>query len=120
MAAGVYNFKVEQGVAYSFTVTYQDKDNVVIPLTGYTANGKIKLKMSDPTHIAEFVCTVNEPEGKVTVLLPSDVLNSITFKANKFDDYVEAVYDILLTKSDEVPLPIRLLNGTIKISPKVT
>lgn len=120
MAAGVFNFKVEQGVEYTFNAVYKDKDNVVIPLTDYTAAGKIKLKMSDPLHVAEFICTVDESLGKVTVVLQSDALDGIKFKANKFDDYVEAVYDILLTKVGEVTKPIRLLNGTIKISPKVT
>lgn len=120
MAAGVYNFKVEQGVACTFSVFYKDKSNLVIPLTDYSAAGKIKLKMSDAEHIAEFNCVVDAPLGKVVVTLPENALNGVTFKANKHDDYVEAVYDILLTKSSETPAPIRLLNGTIKISPKVT
>ena len=120
MAAGVYNFNVEQGVGYSFSVTYTDTSNQVIPLTDYTAIGKIKLKMSDTTPVAEFICTVIPAEGQVNIELAHDALNGIIFKANKFDDYVEAVYDLLLVKTSSPPKPIRLLNGTIKISPKVT
>ena len=120
MAAGVYNFKVEQGVGYSFSVAYAEKNGQVIPLTGYTAIGKIKLKMSDTTPVAEFNCTVVPAEGKVNVELAHDALNGIVFKSNKFDDYVEAVYDLLITKDNSPSKRIRLLNGTIQISPKVT
>lgn len=120
MAAGVYNFKVEQGIGYTFTADYIDKDGVPIDLTGYTGRSSIKLKMSDANPVADFIITINPLIGKVTVKLPHDALNHIAVKGNKFNDYVEAVYDIILEKSNEDPEPIRLLNGTIQISPKVT
>jgi predicted nucleic acid-binding Zn ribbon protein len=120
MAAGVYNFKVEQGVGYTFSVIYKDKDNNVIPLTDYLATGKMKLKMSDPTPIATFNCSVIGAEGKVVIQLAHDALTNLPLKGNKFNDYIEAVYDIILEKSGEDPAPIRLLNGTVQISPKVT
>lgn len=120
MAAGVYNFKVEQGVEYAFSVVYKNKEGVPIDLTGYSGYGNIKLKMSDTSPVASFVISIDPLIGKASVSLPFNALNNITFKGNKFNDYVEVVYDIILKKSNADPKPIRLLNGTIQVSPKVT
>lgn len=120
MAAGVYDIKVEQGVAYSFNAIYKDKNNQIVPLTGYSAVGSIKLKMSDTEPLAFFNCTVVPAEGKVIIKLPYNALDHVKVKGNKHNDYVEAVYDIKLVKSAEDPEPIRFLNGSVLISPKVT
>lgn len=120
MAAGVYNFNLEQGVLHTFTITYKDKDDQVISLAGFNVAGGFKLKMSDPEPLAFFQFEMEPELGQIKVVIPSDALAGIVLKANSFDDYVPAVYDIYLVKVGEVPEYTRLLNGTINISPQVT
>ncbi len=120
MAAGVFNFKVEQGIKYSFNAFYKTGNQEVIPLTDYSAKGEIKYKMSDKSPVAEFTFTIVPAEGKLVVTLPANALDSLVFKGNTFNDYVQLVYDIIIYKANDNESPIRLLNGVIDVSPKVT
>ena len=120
MAAGVYNFKVEQGVSYSFKITYKDKNVNPIPLDDYTPYGSIKLKMSDTGSVAQFGFEKLAGIGELQVKLAHNAFSNVQIKANSFNDYVQGVYDIYLVKSDESQEHIRLLNGVIDISPQVT
>lgn len=120
MPAGVYNFNVEQGVGMHFTVEYRDGSGAPKDLTDWFARGQIKSRMSDCDPIAEFVIEFTDrAEGKLKVGLPPDALTDVKIKGNRYDSFLEAVYDIELYKADDDEV-IRLLNGTVKISPEVT
>lgn len=120
MAAGVYNFKVEQGIKYQFNAKYVDEAQNPIPLTGYVAAGSIKMKMSDPNPIANFDISINTTTSDITVILAADALDNVVLKSNNHSDYVSAVYDIILYNPSVANSEIRLLNGTINISPRIT
>jgi len=118
MAAGIYNMELEQGVTKTIQVTYQDSDEQAIDLTGYQGRGSIRYKATDADVIAEFEVTVTTPlEGKVTIVLDADALTNLTLKGKAYNELTMGVYDIELYKDDNV---IRLLNGTVSISPEVT
>lgn len=120
MAAGVYNFKVEQGVGNTFTIDYRDGSGAPKDLTNYNVRGHIKDKMSSCDPVAQFDIEITEPtEGKMKVVLASSALTHIKLKSNRYDQYVDFVYDIeLYTENDEEV--IRILNGIIQVSPEVT
>lgn len=123
MPAGVHNFIVEQGVGYEFTVQYRQGDGDYKDLTDYSARGHIKEKMSACDVLAEFDIEIIEPlEGTLKVSLSPSDLTHVKVKGNRHDSYMECVYDIELYKQEdgEDVEVIRLLNGTVKISPEVT
>lgn len=119
MPAGVYNFKMEQGVQHTFSIEYKAGNGTAKDLTEYQGRGQIKTKMSDQTPLAVMNIEITEPlEGKLTVTIPANALEGKFLQGTSFDDYIEAVYDIELYKTDlDV---IRLLNGKVLISPEVT
>ena len=121
MAAGVYNFEVEQGASKSFSVTLKDSLGVAIDLTGYSGRGQIKLKASDAVPLAELVVEVTDPtNGLVTVSLPAAALSGkAAIKGSSYSSKVAAVYDVELYTADDEDV-IRLLNGAVQISPEVT
>lgn len=121
MAAGVYNFEVEQGASKSFSVNLKDSLGVAIDLTGYSGRGQIKIKASDAVPLAELVVEVTDPaNGGVTVSLPAAALSGhVSIKGASYSAKVPAVYDVELYTDDDEDV-IRLLNGAVQISPEVT
>ena len=49
MAAGKYNFVIEQGTTLDFDVEYKDSTNTAIDLSDYTARMQIKDKIGGST-----------------------------------------------------------------------
>lgn len=120
MPAGVYNFTAEQGVGMSFTVEYRDGAGAPKDLTNWFARGHIKERMGDCDPIAELdIEFTDRLGGKIEVSLAPDALANVKIKGNRYDNFLEAVYDIELYTADDVEV-IRILNGTVKISPEVT
>lgn len=122
MPAGTYDFTAEQGVGTSFTVEYRDNSGAAKDLTDWEARGHIKAKMSDCDPIAVFDITITDPiNGKLKVALNSGSLEKVDIRTRSHNDYMSCVYDIELFKPGTEPEEvIRLLNGTVKISPEVT
>ncbi|QDP56493.1 MAG: putative L-shaped tail fiber protein [Prokaryotic dsDNA virus sp.] len=119
MAAGVYNFELEQGADHIFRITYTDGVGTPIDITGYTAVGTIKLKLSDSSVWATMnVVVENGPAGIFFISIPASETTGKMLKSSKHDDYVEAVYDIKIT--DTSGNQHRLLNGIVNISPEVS
>jgi hypothetical protein len=116
--AGKYNISVNQGSTFRLAAVYKDSLGDAIDLTGYEGRGQIKFKATDTAPIAEFNVTVPTPlEGSVLIELDADALANVQLKGESYSQKTTAVYDIELYSGDEV---IRLLNGTVSISPEVT
>ena len=65
MAAGRYDFIIEQGATFSRQVTWQDENGVGINLAGYTITGKLRKKTSDNKEIASFNCVLITPASGI-------------------------------------------------------
>jgi hypothetical protein len=62
MAAGIYNFAIEQGATLNKVITWKDGDNAAINLTGYTAVAQFR-----PTISASPVLTLSSVTGGITL-----------------------------------------------------
>lgn len=114
--AVLHNIRVDQGATYKLTLTYTPAKD----LTGFSGRGQIKTRYEDTSPLGVFDVTVTDAAaGVVQVTLPADALATLTFKANKPDDYYHAVYDVELFTADDAEV-IRLINGVALISPEVT
>jgi hypothetical protein len=121
MAAGEYNFTVEQGANHVFSITYKTNEGNIIPLTGYTVEGSIRNRVGDCNVIAEFDIDTSEANaGVITFGLNYDSFDDLVIKGKTYKDYYTAVYDIYITPPNEPNQRERLLNGTVKVSPVVT
>lgn len=120
MAAGRYDFIIEQGATFSRQITWQNEDGSAVNLSGYTIAGKIRRKPSDVQELVSFTCTVtNAANGVFTFALTAAQTAALpTFQTQKpGKEYLECSYDIEATTGGTV---YRILEGIVKISPEVT
>lgn len=114
MAAGTYDFVLEQGTTHVRTV------RVPLDLTGYTARMQVKPKHGQPAVIS----LTTETEGLTIVpsadplVTPSEVRWHIPPEQSSPLTIKRGVYDLELVASDG--RVIRLLEGKVTISPEVT
>lgn len=121
MAAGIYDFIVEQGIPFTFDIQYQNPDGSGKNLIGWLAKGQIKEKLADCEPLGEFEIEITNPAiGQLRVTLPKTVTENLEFKANKHTDFCSLVYDIVVWSSTNPKDVKRLLNGIIRVSPQVT
>jgi hypothetical protein len=121
MAAGVYDFIVEQGIPYTFQAQYKNPDGTPKNLTGWITKGRVKEKINDCNILGELVIDILEPlQGVLGITVPKEIHQNIKIKGTRFNDYGFLVYDITLWPSSDPSDIRRLLNGTIRVSPGVT
>ena len=120
MAAGKYNFTIEQGTTVNFQLQYKDSSGSAIDLTDYSGRMQIRPDYADNTKKSYLYLSsslnddgtglnINGAEGIVGVYI-----SAVTSSALNFDI---AYYDIELQSGSVVN---RLLQGTIKLSREVT
>jgi hypothetical protein len=120
MAAGKYNFTIEQGTTVNFQLQYTDSSGSAIDLTDYSGRMQIRPDYADITKKSYLYLSsslnddgtglnINGAEGIVGVYI-----SAVTSSALNFDI---AYYDIELQSGSVVN---RLLQGTIKLSREVT
>tara|TARA_R110002012_G_scaffold132983_2_gene285900 strand:- start:1022 stop:1387 length:366 start_codon:yes stop_codon:yes gene_type:complete len=120
MAAGQYNFTIEQGATLIKQFTYKDSAGAVVDLTGYTCSMQIRDNISSDTTIDDLN---NISLGGLSILptTGSSVSGTIQLNihANSSSLYVfdQAVYDLEIKSAEIVT---RLLQGRIKLSKEVT
>ena len=119
MAASKYDFAIEQGTSFRFSLVYKDSTGTPIDITGWCARLILKTNI-DTTQIYTtnnidynlYKFTIDEPNGKLTLLLPATTTNGFTFH--------NAKYDLELQSPDEIyngggKYTTRILFGTITI-----
>tara|TARA_R110000787_G_scaffold219016_3_gene327721 strand:+ start:319 stop:699 length:381 start_codon:yes stop_codon:yes gene_type:complete len=125
MAAGKYNFLVEQGADHVLTFTYSDNSNVAIPLKDMSIRMAVKDHISDSSYVyaATSDATIDttfsehfaipaqegETKGQFILTIPSVTTSGFTFN--------QGVYDLELVENTSVT---RLLEGKFKVKPNVT
>ena len=110
MAAGTYNFILEQGATFNRILTLKE-NNSVMNLTNYTVASKMRSTHDSSTVAGTFTCTISDATaGEITM----QMTNSTT--ANIEEGMY--VYDIEITNS--AGTVTRILEGTVTVNPEVT
>ena len=112
MSAGVYDIVLDEGTKLEFELIYKDSGDVIIPLTGYSAEFKVKYKHTSST-VKDWsaYATVTGAEGKITIEVPASVTSDIGFE--------EGVYNIDVINDSDPDDKARLLYGNIIVNREV-
>jgi len=127
MAAGKYNFTIEQGTTVNFELQYKNASGSAINLTGYSARMQIRPDYADNTKTSYlYISSSLNSDGTGLNFSGSSNLNSptsgtigvyISAASSSALHFDTAVYDLELQTGS---LVTRLLQGTIKLSKEVT
>ena len=110
MAAGTYNFVLDQGATFTRQLTVKD-DGSAMNLTGYSVASKMRSTHDSSTVVGTFTCTISNATGGVITMS----MNNSTTAAIEEGIYV---YDLEMTSgSGRVT---RLMEGRITVNPEVT
>jgi hypothetical protein len=110
MAAGTYNFILEQGATFTRTLTVQENSSAM-NLSGYSVASKMRSTHDSGTVVGTFSCTISNASGGVIVMN----MNNSTTAGIEEGMYV---YDIEITSS--AGTVTRLMEGSITVNPEVT
>ena len=114
MAAGKYNFTIEQGTTVDFEVVYKDSNNVPINLSDYDGRMQIKDKIGgSTTHITLSSSLAEDNTG-------------LNFKgSNNVNPLSSGSIGVFISANSSsafnfTPVVTRILEGVIKLSKEVT
>ena len=120
MAAGSYNFEIEQGVDFSKTFTLKNAAGVAINIAGYTFRMMARNDYGDVTPIIS-LSTVAPPggiaivgngsAGQFTITRTAAATALLNFSVLKYDMEAVSTTPVVVT---------RLLEGTITLSREIT
>jgi len=128
MAAGNYNFTIEQGATLNFNVTWKDGDGNPVDLSGYQARMHLRPTIESETIYIALSSSLSDGCGTGLNLSGSagDLpLSSgsigvyISAHSSSLLDFSEAVYDLEMVDSNGCDVT-RLLQGKVKLSKEVT
>jgi len=127
MAAGKYNFTIEQGTTVNFELAYKDANGAAINLTGYSGRMQIRPDYADSTKTSYLYLSSSLNADRTGINFSGSAgtnspslgtigvyISAVTSSTLNFDT---AVYDLELQSGSVVT---RLLQGTIKLSREVT
>lgn len=128
MAAGKYNFTIEQGATLDFEIQYTDSNSDPIDLTGYTSRMQIKnAKGGDTTHITLTSTLADDGtglnmSGSSGTKPPTSGSIGIYISAysSSLLDFSKAFYDLEISSGSTYPVVTRLMEGTVELSKEVT
>ena len=110
MAAGTYNFVLDQGATFSRQLTVKD-DGSAMNLTGYSVASKMRSTHDSGTVAGTFTCTISDATGgEITMQMTNSTTAAI--------EEGMYVYDIEITNS--AGTVTRILEGTVTVNPEVT
>lgn len=100
MSAANYDFSIEQGTSHKLALVYKDADRNPIDITDWCARLTMRTAYKDiakknlastlvytttNTNDSLYKFFIEGAEGKITLLLPSDVTNNYDFDTAKYD-----------------------------------
>lgn len=119
MAASKYDFSIEQGTSFKLSLIYKDTDRNPINLTGWCARivwktntNVTQVFSSENSDYSVYKFIVDEPNGKLTLLLPSTTTNSFNFNTAKYDLELKSPDDLYAGGGKYTT---RILFGTVSI-----
>ena len=114
MAAGQYEFKIEQGVTLTRPIVWKDADGVPIDVTDFTARLHVRKAVGSATTLLELTSpieiVVGTTDGKFTFNMTEAETAALTFVTGRYDLEVISPGGIVT----------RLLEGKFKVSKEVT
>jgi hypothetical protein len=119
MAASKYDFTIEQGSSFKISLIYKDNGGNPVNLTGWCA----RLIWKTNTNITQtfssdnidhnvYKFTIDDPNGKLTLMMPSSTTNSFNFNTAKYDLELQSPDDLYAGGGKYTT---RLLFGTVNI-----
>ena len=126
MAAGKYNFTIEQGTTVDFDIAYKDNNNVAVNLSDYSGRMQIKDKVGgNVTHITlTSYAGGSEPSDKTgldfTQAGSGIIKIFISAHSSSLLDFNKASYDLEIASGSEFPVVTRLLQGSVTLDKEVT
>lgn len=119
MAASKYDFTIEQGTSFKISLIYKDSGGNPVNLTGWCArliwktNTNITQTFSsDNIDYNVYKFTIDDLEGKLTLMIPSSTTNSFGFNTAKYDLELQSPDDLYAGGGKYTT---RLLFGTVNI-----
>jgi len=119
MAASKYDFTIEQGTSFKISLIYKDNGGNPVNLTGWCArliwktNTNItQIFSSDNIDHNVYKFTIDDPNGKLTLMMPSSTTNSFNFNTAKYDLELQSPDDLYAGGGKYTT---RLLFGTVNI-----
>ena len=130
MAAGKYNFTIEQGATVDFEIQYKDSNNKPVDLTGYSGRMMIRSNFANntPTTYLTLSSSLNSDgtglnfsgsrsskpptSGSIGIYISACTSSALTF--------VTARYDLEIYSGSNCPYTVRLLEGQVNLSKQVT
>jgi hypothetical protein len=110
MAAGTYNFTLEQGATFNRILTLQE-NSAVMNLTGYSVASTFRSTHDSGTVAGTFTCTIsNASAGQITMTMTNSTTSAI--------EEGMYVYDLEITSGSGTVT--RVLQGNITVTPEVT
>ena len=110
MAAGTYNFTLEQGATFNRILTLQENSSAM-NLTGYSVASKFRSTHDSSTVVGTFKCTISDATaGEITMQMTNSTTAAI--------EEGIYVYDLEITNS--AGTVTRLMEGNITVNPEVT
>ena len=110
MAAGTYNFILEQGAPFNRILTVKE-NNSAMNLTNYTVASKMRSTHDSGTVVGTFTCTISDATaGEITMQMTNSTTAAI--------EEGIYVYDLEITNS--AGTVTRLMEGNITVNPEVT
>lgn len=122
MAAGTYDFTIEQGTTFDLKLEWTDSEDVPVDLTGYSARMQVRETKASVTKLAEFktdddTITLDD-NGEIHILASDTVTSAWDWPVPSGQVNPQGVYDLELESAGGVVT--RLIEGTITLSPEVT
>lgn len=114
MAAGVHNFKCEQGATFSRVLTLTDDNGDLVSLVGYAARMQVRERVKSDSYLIELTTengriSLGGAAGTITLTLTAAETAALTN---------DGVYDLELIAPDTTVT--RILEGRFNLSPEVT
>lgn len=125
MAAGKWNFTIEQGTTVDFSIQYKDSNLIPVNLTGYSGRMQIRSNYADNNPITYITLSSSRAADGTGLNFTNAVTGSIGIfiaacSSSTFN-FSSARYDLeIYSGSVSCPITIRLLEGQINISKETT
>lgn len=101
MAATKYDFDIEKGSSFRISIIYKNSEGIPVDLTGWCARlvWKTNLNMvqsfsTENSDLNLYKFSIDEPNAKITLMIPAQTTNSFTFKTAKYDLELQSPDDL--------------------------
>ena len=119
MAAGKYDFAIEQGTSFKWSLVYKDSNQNPVNLTGWCARLIWKTNLndtiifnSDNINYSIYKFTIDDINGKIVLLLPANTTNGFLFNLAKYDLELQSPDDLY---NGGGKYTTRIVYGTVSI-----